>query len=488
MIPITAPEQLNLLAMPKISESVRIPPPKIDLSKLQWSDPVASLEEAAKDNVKNFAREQVCPRIRLAWQSLITWVRHAGKPWTFGISVTLVFILLLPLEVHTLVCCWTLDKRVADQRDLLALHQRWWEDALGPRARRDLSAGQQVLRRLLARGYTRAEALRLIRAHRAQNFQSTPSFKPPKYANTTPYSPPVRSSLPLLHDVTVISPSSATPSGESTARPTTRTPSPRLNRTRATISINTPTVGTTVRDKAPWTYRPWVPARTTHSIRHFTFRQCMKTTSATDAPPLASETASRPFNHKLGLLRYTPGSTTSSLPEVLNTFPEETASPWSQDQSTILTVHTDTGADLPAKPLVFSTTKKASDLSLSDINMTLHNDSALLTFADPVLINGQSPPIATILATLSICTTGMLTVTLILFIIRPWTRLRGSNKEEGVGIPLLNLGPGEPSDSGILPQGPLPDPPEWIQAQCRVPEPDPEALEVVPNDAVTLDN
>lgn len=142
-------------------------------------DPEALKTEAA-EIVKTFAREAVLPRLKTGILSALSWGIGKGRLWTMGGVGSVLVLVLVGVVIQNHQCCQDLDNRVAAQRDLLAIHHRWLEEARGPRLTRASEDGSQVYRRLLAQGYSRWEALRILREPRPTARTSQPPFPPPE--------------------------------------------------------------------------------------------------------------------------------------------------------------------------------------------------------------------------------------------------------------------------------------------------------------------
>lgn len=121
-------------------------------------------EEEVQGSWGTRVREAICALLKVVLQ----WATGNGRKWICGVVVTIAFAVVIGVQVKVGTCCQDLETRVSAHRDLLALHQRFFEQARTSRVRRDLNAGRQVFRKLLDQGYTRSEALRILRAQRSR--------------------------------------------------------------------------------------------------------------------------------------------------------------------------------------------------------------------------------------------------------------------------------------------------------------------------------
>lgn len=162
----SSPSGLNLLPSVSIQTSVDTP-----------ADATLSVETGPT----TAAKERTDWRVTLA-----KWIW--GRLWVKGrrryVVLTLVVLLALGglaiylrhLEAQQCDCQWIqqqhdeLRKNVLDQRRLLEIHQRWWEamkrDATPRRVARSIVPSVQVMKDLLAKGFTRAEVVEYFREGR----------------------------------------------------------------------------------------------------------------------------------------------------------------------------------------------------------------------------------------------------------------------------------------------------------------------------------
>lgn len=440
------PDGLGLITVPRPTEKVMIKStlslPKLEvpdlgvetIGKLRDRAQALGLDMETVDQLRDRAQASLCSRLgnwtRTLFRQLVTWALGDGRRWVCGAVISLGLIIIIALNVKVWICCQTMETRVAAQRDLLALHQRWFEQTRGPRTRRDLGAGQQVLRRLLAQGYTRSEALRIIRAHRLSALSTT----------VTPMSVP-----------TTFDPNHAVSGPKTPTFAPTMEVTKSVSTTKSAMLDRPPPSTTTEHGEFIWVRSSLYPVWTDWPEIPRTTTPAWASWLATKSDLQVATSSALPARQRSDPTTSTAGATPITATERIKADPERPIFENQAGSSTLL-------------PSLFNPTMTSHPIPPDDLSLTLSSIAVCGTSFSVMLI-------------------------LFVFVIRK-RRVRRERQAsiEIVGTPLLSVSRTGPSGSETLPSGPFPDAPEWIRAGVLVPEEPPTTGPVLVDDPLREGN